>query len=106
MTVNVDGDALIGLRILLAVTVGDPEDDDLEGVNDEDDDEDDGVEEEEAAETESRPMTTESRAEGVEALKAKLLLSPPALSRRRVDAKKYCGVRTTTWSLDGSSSVV
>jgi hypothetical protein len=52
MTVN-DDDAPIGLRNLLMVAAGDPEDDDLEDVND--DDEEVGTEDKEPAEIREPP---------------------------------------------------
>jgi hypothetical protein len=54
MTVN--DDALTGLRSLLMVAAGDPEDGDFEDVDDDDDDDDDdGTEDEEPAEIREPP---------------------------------------------------
>ena len=53
MTVN-DDDALTGLRSLLMVAAGDPEDGDFEDA-DEDEDDDDGTEDEEPAEIREPP---------------------------------------------------
>jgi hypothetical protein len=55
MTVN-DDDALTGLRSLLMVAAGDPEDGDVEDAdNDDDEDDDDGTEDEEPAEIREPP---------------------------------------------------